>query len=220
MKKITAAVAALFALASFNAAAGTITISNTGLTGLTASTGFAGSSLGLSQTMTNQFAAEGITFTGNVKSQACSNTNWSGHGITGNNVTTLRACGTDTTSDSFSMLFAKDISSLSLRVYSYDLNKNDSFQLRLNGALVNSFALYNITSQGVTTSNGTVLGFLNISGFVFDELRFTENSNTSDRSYLIIDGVATRKAVPEPGSLALLGLGAAALALVRRRRQG
>jgi hypothetical protein len=171
---------------------------------------FSTPALAVNTVVTNQFAAQGITFSalggGALRFSSCGVGSYGGAGFSGGYLNSYGSgCSANTSNDSFSMKFANDVSAASMSFYSSTLS--NSVQAFNNNLLVSKFTP---TTGGFT--------YLNASNMIFDELRFVEGGGYS---YFILDNVAfvNASAVPEPASLALFGLGLAGLAGLRRQRR-
>ncbi len=177
--------------------------------------------------ITNQFALDGILFTGSISANACGYGGYNGIvAVSGNGLGTIPpGCQLNQSNTSFSLAFSKDITSLSLDLEIWDPYRDDIFELRNDGLLVASFSPllvpsdltgYSVHAQFASTLDGLRRGYLNVDGYTFDEVRFTGNSSI-DGSYLFFDNLRITE-VPEPGTLGLLGFGLAGLGFIRRRK--
>ena len=185
----------------------TIVTSSSGLASHDNLVTFSNPSLAADTIVTNQYAAEGLTFSalngGAVRANSCGINAWNGiSGLSGDTLNTYGPrCSTNGVNDSFSMLFANSVSAASFGFYNFGSNVLTAL---LNGNLVQSFALGSGTS-----------GYVNFTNMVFNEIRFTEAFTQS--GYLTFDNVASVNAVPEPTTVALLGLGLIGVIASRRK---
>ena len=107
--------------------------------------------------LANQFAAEGIVFSGTARANGCGttpNTGWSVYGMAGQNyVNTFGpGCTTNAVVESLSMKFSSDLSRFALDIYSATRgSESDLVQLFNDGNLVASFSLGGIDYVGLVS---------------------------------------------------------------------
>lgn len=201
MKKLVLATLATMGVLGGTAAEAAFISNATGLTGSFTTQNFE-TNAGANTLAGSQFA--GLTFSaGTYVNYAHSGgfTNMSGASIA-NFAGTGTNCCTDGTSFTFSSV-------MSDAAFAFVSNyQTTTFAAYLNGGLVESHTVN-------TNYDGTFYGF---SGISFDRIVITATG--SNDAYLL-DRLQYRGApnsVPEPGTLALLGLGLAGVGLTRRRR--
>lgn len=173
--------------------------------------------LSYGEILSNQFASQGVTFYANSGQAPVlfNNGNCNPGGLGGSSAVAFgvsTGCGVPSDRSVSSFSFSSDVQALSFKY----VTNNQSlflFEALLDGVVVSSRAV----SSGLNSSNTTFL----FTGSVFDTVRFTESGSGSD--WFWIDNLSWSSAstsnVPEPGSLALLGLSLASLVAVRRKNK-
>jgi hypothetical protein len=122
-------------------------------------------------------------------------------------------CGVGNDKSISSMVFDADVAELSF-TYVTTASSRYLFEALLDGVVVSSQAV-NYNGAGQTK--------LLFKGSNFDTVRFTEDVSSGNSNWFWADNLSWRSAttstVPEPASLALLGLGLAGMAATRRKRK-
>lgn len=149
--------------------------------------------------ITNEFAGLGVTFSPGLRYDSQGPATFPGvttHYV-GNN---LPCC-----INPFSLLFGGDVTEAAFGVATNPATT--LFEALDNGAVVESFS-------APTHFDGSTNYFFGFTGITFDEIRVTVGGDNQ----ILIDNVQIGS-VPEPGTLALIGLGLSGLAAARRRKQ-
>ncbi len=191
MKKGLLASAMLLAAAASHA---TAVQNTTGLAGATNTITFSELTLAAGTTITNQYAADGASFSAFAVFRP--QDGFYGTDYIGN-------FGGQGTANPFEIVFTHAVSGAA-----FDFISNSGttqFEALLSGSVVGTF------SAATSTSVGNFYGF---DGVSFDTIRVTSPGNGA----MEMDNLEFRTAVPEPGSIALMAIGLAAIALRARRK--
>lgn len=149
--------------------------------------------------VTNEYSDLGVTFSPNLYYSAQTGF----PNIDGNTLTNFTDSGSGPDVFQFSLNFLANQTDAAFAMVSN--GSSWDFEALLGGAVVEAFS---------TLVDTSALDFFGFTGISFDEIRITSSAN----DYMILDNLQIgNNAVPEPTSMALLGLGLAALGVARRR---
>lgn len=171
---------------------------STGLTSPATTLTFDEVVLATNSTVTNEYSAFGVTFSGLFYDSSCCIEGWTPDGSSPylGNITTSTG-----SYQSWSILFDVNQSDVAFTMASnYTTHTLGAY---LDGVLVEEFAV-----------DGSVWGYYGFANSNFNEIRMTANQA------MLIDGLqfSTALPVPEASSLALLGLGLIGFGIVRRKK--
>jgi hypothetical protein len=175
-------------------------VNNTGLASPVTTITFSELGLSVNTVVTTQYAGLGVSFGPNLYQDGQTGF----PNITGNTLTNFDQTGAAYVFN-YSIFFNGPVTSAAFA--SVSNGSTHTFSAYLAGALVESFS--NVVSTGLPN-------FFGFTGITFDEIRV----NTAG-DFMILDNLQigqSAAAVPEPGTLLLLGTGLAAVAVGARRR--
>jgi hypothetical protein len=161
----------------------------------------------------NQITSSGLFYDGNTGAGACAFFEESGNCVS--NFTTNGNQTAINKQPTFSIFFAAPQTSVAFAMVTGGPD-NDTFTAFLKGQQVATFSAVTLSNYSGTTPNtvGNFFGFSNIRT-AFDQIMGT----TTGSNLVVLDNIQLSAAVPEPGTIALFGLGIGGLVALRRRRR-